>query len=57
MSAVASRVARRKKGPLASIVTVQVVTGRYRLSDYFSGKKEPLSERVLASTSVERRCA
>jgi hypothetical protein len=54
---VSSRVARKKKGPYAGVTTVQVVTGRYRLADYFSGKKEALSERVLASRPVERRPA
>lgn len=38
----------------AGVVTVQVVTGRYRLADYFAGKRDPVSERVRASWPVER---
>jgi hypothetical protein len=51
---VARRVARRSNGPLAGVVTVQVVTGTYRLADYFTGTKDPLSERVHASCDIER---
>ncbi|MBA3610966.1 MAG: hypothetical protein H0W54_06065 [Rubrobacter sp.] len=50
---VAVKVAREER--LADVVTVQVVTGRYRLTDYFAGKKDPLSEVVHASCSVERK--
>jgi hypothetical protein len=38
----------------AGVVTVQVVTGRYRLSDYFTGKRKPVRELVNASCPVER---
>jgi hypothetical protein len=51
---VAERLAGEKDGPFASMVTVQVVTGRYRLAQYFDGKKEPTRERVHASRPVER---
>jgi hypothetical protein len=51
---VAKRLATCTDEDLAGIVTVLVVTGEYRLSDYFTGMKEPLSERVHASCEVER---
>jgi hypothetical protein len=51
---VAKRLATCTDEDLAGIVTVFVVTGEYRLSDYFTGMKEPLSERVHASCEVER---
>ena len=51
---VAKRLASGSDGELAGIVTVLVVSGEYRLSDYFTGIKEPLSERVHASCEVKR---
>ena len=51
---VAERVARSSRKSLAGIVTVQIVTGRYRMDDYFRGNKAPLSETVEASRAVER---
>jgi hypothetical protein len=51
---VAKRLATCKDEDLAGIVTVSVVTGEYRLSDYFTGVKEPLSEWVHASCEVKR---
>jgi hypothetical protein len=50
----AKRLATCTDEELAGIVTVSVVTGEYRLSDYFTGVKEPLSERVHASCEVKR---
>jgi hypothetical protein len=50
----ASRVAQRRAGPLGEVVSVQVVTGTYRLVDYFGGDKTPVSERVQASCDVRR---
>jgi len=38
----------------SSVVTVQVVTGKYRLQDYFAGKRTPAREVVHASCPVER---
>jgi hypothetical protein len=52
---VAENLAREPHGPLADVVTVQVVAGEYRLADYFTGSKEPLSERVHATCEVERQ--
>ena len=52
--AVAARLAREVDGAFADIATVQVVTGEYRLADYFTGNKAPLSEQVHASCAVER---
>jgi hypothetical protein len=51
---VAARLAREPDGPFADVVTVQIVTGEFRLGDYFTGSKGPLSERVHASCEVER---
>ena len=51
---VALRVERRPMGLPAEIVTVQVVTGEYRLADYFRGKKAPLSEIIHASAPCGR---
>jgi hypothetical protein len=51
---VAKRLATCTEEELAGIVTVSVVTGEYRLSDYFTGVKEPLTERVHASCEVKR---
>ena len=50
----ARRLAAKGDGPLADVVTVQVVEGQYRLATYFAGDKEPLSERVYAARPVER---
>ncbi|MGF1471221.1 MAG: hypothetical protein ACFB50_05680 [Rubrobacteraceae bacterium] len=51
---VAARISLEKESSFAGVVTVQVVTGRYRLADYFSGAREPLSENVRASCPVRR---
>ena len=52
---VGSRVARRTTRPLADVVRIQIATGTYRLSDYFTGKdKTPVVERVHASCDVRR---
>ena len=50
----AGRVARKKKGPLADVDTVAVVTGTYRLDDYFEGKREPESLEVKTLCKVVR---
>jgi hypothetical protein len=52
---VAENLAREQDGPFADVVTVQVIAGEYRLADYFTGNKEPLSERVHATCEVERK--
>jgi hypothetical protein len=52
---VAENLGRETGGPFAHVVTVQVVAGEYRLADYFTGSKEPLSERVYATCEVERQ--
>jgi len=51
---VAERLALEADGPFSDVKTVQVVTGRYRLAEYFDGIKEPTKERVHASWPVER---
>jgi len=52
---VAENVAQEKEGRFADVVTVRVVTGEYRLTDYFTGKRDPVSEVVHASCPVERK--
>jgi predicted DCC family thiol-disulfide oxidoreductase YuxK len=52
--AVAGKVARKPVSPYSGIVTIRVVTGRFRFADYFAGKKDPLNERVRASCQVVR---
>lgn len=43
------------QGPLSDVVEVRVVTGDYRLTDYFSGKNRgPRSENILATRPVVR---
>jgi hypothetical protein len=54
---VSSRVGRRQEGRLADVVTIQVVTGMYRLDGYFSGDKSPVAEHVHASCDVKRPAA
>jgi len=45
----------KRPGPLASILEVRIVSGEYRLADYFSGKDQtPVSERMLAAVPVRR---
>jgi hypothetical protein len=51
---VAGKVALVGEEPFAAVVTVQVVTGKYRLADYFADKRDPISEFVHASCPVER---
>jgi hypothetical protein len=50
---VAAKVAREER--FAGVVTVQVVTGEYPITDYFTGKRNPASERVHAACQIERR--
>jgi hypothetical protein len=51
---VALRIARKKTGPLAEIDTVAMVTGTYRVDDYFAGKHEPQSLQVETLCKVTR---
>ena len=51
---VSSTIARRNQPELRPITTVQVVTGTYRRSEYFTGNKAPDSEQVHATCKVER---
>jgi len=48
-------IAERRAGSMSRILSVQVVTGRYDLSQYYSGNKRPVSERIEASCPVVRR--
>ena len=54
---VSSRVGRRQEGRLSDVVTIQVVTGMYRLDGYFAGDKSPVAERVHATCDVKRPAA
>ena len=53
---VASRVSRRTSGPFNSVVRIQVVTGTYRLADYFSLRRDtPEVERIRVECRVGRQ--
>lgn len=51
---VAANVAQTDEERFAGLVTVQVVAGRYRLADYFAGKRGSVWERMDASRNTER---
>ncbi len=51
---VAARIAWKKTGSLSEIDTVAMVTGTYRLDDYFAGKQEPESLQVETLCKVIR---
>jgi hypothetical protein len=51
---VAKRLAERERGRWSRIVSVAIVTGRYVVEDYFHGKKEPVSEKIRGTCTVER---
>ncbi len=51
---VATNLATRDQGKWSKIVSVAVVTGRYKVDDWFHGRKEPVSEKIMASCKVER---
>lgn len=54
-AAVAAEVARRKGGRYRRLLEVRVVTGRFRLAEYFGGgSRKPRSERVRAACAVRR---
>ncbi len=44
-------------GPFGDVVEVHIVSGEYRLAQYFRGKKEPVSERIHATGRVRRASA
>ena len=47
----------RSPGPFADVVEVRIVSGDYRLAQYFRGKKDPVSERIHATERVRRDSA
>ena len=51
----ARSIARTGNHPLADVVTIQIMTGRYRFDEYFTGNKAPLKEKVRCSCPVSRR--
>ena len=53
---VASRVSRRTSVPFNSVVKIQVVTGTYRLADYFGLRRDtPEVERIRVECTVGRQ--
>jgi hypothetical protein len=53
---IASRVSRRRSDPLNRVERVRVVTGTYRLYDYFSLRKDtPVFEWIRAECPVRRK--
>lgn len=51
---VQSKVAARKTGPIARVVSLDVTTGTYNLTGFFSGNRAPESEQVHATCQVRR---
>jgi hypothetical protein len=49
---VAAKVARRKNALPANLTSIQIVTGDYKLDEYFGGNKTPGSEKVHATCQV-----
>lgn len=53
-AAIAARLALRPDDRYADLVTIHLVTGRYRLHEYFAGRREPEWERVHATWRRQR---
>jgi hypothetical protein len=51
---VIARIAQSKRERFANVGSVQIVTGEYRLADYFSGNKSLVLDRMNASRQVKR---
>ena len=51
---IAAKISLEEEERFTEVTTVQVVTGKYRLADYFGGDKAPISENVRASCLVRR---
>lgn len=51
---VAARLAKSKQKSLASVSRIQVVTGEYRLNEFFAGDRTPVKEVTHATCNVER---
>ncbi|MDX2034990.1 MAG: hypothetical protein SF339_30220 [Blastocatellia bacterium] len=51
---VADRVARVRRGELAEVAEVRVVTGEYGLNSFFAGNQKPVAEEIHAVCNVER---
>jgi hypothetical protein len=49
-----ARIAERNPRALSSVVSLEVMTGTYNLSEYLRGNKKPKSETVLATCAVAR---
>jgi len=52
---VARRLAGQNEKPWSQIQSVSVVSGQYVMNDFFHGKKEPVSEKILGSHRVKRK--
>ena len=53
-AAASAEIARRRPRALREVTTLQVVTGTFGMSEYFSGNRAPISERVTATCRVAR---
>jgi len=51
--AVAERLRARPTAVPADLVELRIVTGKFRLADYFSGEKRPASERIRCSLVLD----
>jgi hypothetical protein len=54
---VSRRIAERNPRALRSVVSLDVVTGTFSLSEYLRGNKPPVSEKVLATCRIDRKTA
>lgn len=54
-SEVAKTLASQERKPWSKVVSVTVCTGKYSVSDFFHGNKEPISEKINGFAEVERR--
>ncbi len=51
---VAERIAERDRDKDRDLVTCQVITGRYRLGDFFHGRREPIELTIEATMAIPR---
>jgi len=51
---VAARVAKSKQTALAEVSQIRIVTGEYKLNEFFAGDRKPVREVIHATCGVER---
>ncbi len=51
---VARRVAASPEAPIAGVNRIQIVTGEYKINEFFAGNRAPVNETVHANCPVER---